>query len=294
MSNRPGVVNKNLLLQGLSAALIGLLAMTPASARGEDDTIAWKARLSSEESPGSHRRLNFAPLALQGGSKLTLISPQQWSDLAGKLSSGLEETHHTFSEMFGAIPAFTTSLRLMEDETFYAITGAPRWTNAMYYKGQIIIPLSPEVEPDVENVFRSLRHEYAHAVLHALSGGKLPGWFDEGFAQWVEGAENPALLPALRDWLEVNPPVPLNLLQGGFTRLETPMVPAAYAQSLFATSTMINSFGFKRIRSYFDDLRNGIHKSRAFERSFNLSEHTFEKRLGKTLATWLKSGRKLS
>ncbi len=232
-------------------------------------------------------------MSLGGGSQLMLISPNQWFPLAEKLSGYLEKTHDQFAKLYGEIPAFQTTLRLIDAETFYKETGAPNWTNAMYYRGEITIPLSFDQEIEIDDLFRSVRHEYTHAVINALSAGRCPGWLDEGLAQWAEGTINPALEPSLRKWLYFNNPISLDMLQGGFTKLETRMVPPAYGQSLFAAKTVIHSFGFNQIQGYFKSLRSGDTKQSAFSKSFELSESGFEKALGKSLKRWAFSKEKI-
>ncbi len=244
-----------------------------------------KASLSSEGT-GSLRKVAFAPMSLRGGSTLTLISPQAWAPLAEKIRAVLESTHDNYANLLGEVPAFTTAVRLMDEDTFFAATGAPRWTNAMYYKSQIIIPLAANTQIDMDGLTRAIKHEYTHAIIHALSGGRCPGWLDEGLAQWAEGSENPALRPALKIWVRERGAVPLALLQGGFTRLEQKMVPAAYAQSLYAAYVVLDSFGFSTLRNFFDGLRDGRTKSEAFERSFGVSEISFETQLQASLKKW--------
>ena len=225
-------------------------------------------------------------LSLTGGSTLNVVYPQNWSALAVQLKATIDTTHNQFREYFGEIPSFTSSLRLMDEELFYLSTGAPSWTNALFYKGQIMIPIPANKPPDMENIIRSVKHEYTHAVISALSGGNCPGWLDEGLAQWAEGPENPALQPALVNYLNKNPPVPLDLLQNGFTKLKTKMVPAAYAQSLFAAHTVINSFGLPSVGGYMKSLRGGKTKPQAFFKNFRVSEGEFERLLGHNLKEW--------
>jgi hypothetical protein len=215
-----------------------------------------------------------------------MISPSKWSDVADELLSTLSETHTQYAALFGSVPAFSTSIRLMDDVAFYELTGAPTWTNAMFFRGQIIIPINPAQPIDLENIHRSVRHEYTHAVVSAISGGRSPGWLDEGIAQWAEGIQNPALKPALRSWLKSNEPVPLRFLQGGFTKLNPAMVPAAYAQSLFAAESVMQVYGFRKITQYLVNLRSGLDKSEAFHLGFGISDQQFELRLGMTLKKW--------
>ena len=271
-------------------AVLGLLLLhslpalsQPLNAAHQDEP---RARFASQSAAAITSELTSDPFQLDGGSSLTFVSPKVWLPLARRLAVNLSSTHRTFTLLFGDIPAFSSFIRLMEEEAFFASTNAPRWTNAMYYRGQIIIPLPASEPVDETNLSRSLRHEYTHALVHAFSAGRCPGWIDEGLAQWAEGEENPALQPALRKWLKTEPPVPFGLLQGGFTRLQNQMVPAAYAQSLFATNTLINTYGFRALRKYFDELRYGSENPAAFKTAFRQSESGYEKKLGRALLGW--------
>ncbi len=270
--------------------IASLLVLTYLSdtARG-DTTPQARARYGSRESHTSlaeQQTVHVTPLHLSDGSKLTVISPTQWSDISEDLLVELRETHLQHTARLGKIPAVTASVRLMDEAAFFDYTGAPSWTNAIFYRGQILIPLSKTQPIDLENLRRSVKHEYTHAVIAALSGGKAPGWLDEGLAQWAEGNENPALRAALKSYLKSNEPVPMRLLQGGFTRLNESMVPAAYAQSLLATKALLEYYGFDLITAYLGMLRAGTDKSVAFETAFRVSPDKFEDKLSLALKKW--------
>jgi hypothetical protein len=270
------------LEQGVLGGLALLSVALPVSATPPSESGPERARYSAEET----RSLRFTPLQLTGGSKLTLISPLRWSDVADELVTTLNNTHAEYTQRFASIPAFSTSIRLMDEQSFYELTGAPAWTNAMFIRGQIVIPLSTTQPIDLENLHRSVKHEYTHAIISALSGGRAPGWLDEGLAQLAEGEEHPALRASLKSWLQVNDPVPLSLLQGGFTKLSTPMVPPAYAQSLLASKAIVDTYGFSKIGVYLAALRKGVDKDRAFATGFGISPEVFEQKLASALKTW--------
>ncbi len=238
--------------------------------------------------PAENGNLVVAPHLLMGGSTLTSIAPEEWGALADSLSKVIQRAHAEYSKLFGTIPPFLTTLRLMDRESFFRRTGAPRWTNALYYRGEISIPITEEEIQDPQDIVRSIRHEYAHAVIHRLSGGQCPGWLDEGLAQWAEGRENPGLKPALARWVATRAPVPLGLLQGGFTKLEVEMVPAAYAQSLYSANLIVASFGFDTISRYFRNLRGNQAKELAFREAFGITEAEFESGLSISLSEWKK------
>lgn len=266
----------------LASAIAILVALPPLSAPAQSKEIP-KARYTD---PAEESRLRFTPLNLSNGSKLTVISPTKWSDVTKQILRTLNDTHKEFTQLFAEIPAFSTSVRLMEETTFFELTGAPAWTNAMFFRGQIIIPLSSKKEIDLDNLIRSVKHEYTHAIMSSLSGGRLPGWLDEGIAQWFEGSESPGLRDALREWLRDHKPVSLSLLQGGFTKLNTEMVPAAYAQSLLATKALAEKFGFPAIGRFLILLREGVDKQSAFLTAFDMTQEAYDNELGKALTTW--------
>jgi hypothetical protein len=270
----------------IMATTVAAVLVSQAPAHAETQTSERARYVQPEESSP----LRFTPINLANGSKLTLIAPTRWSETASSLITVLNTTHDHFTRLFADIPAFSTSIRLMDEDEFFELTGAPRWTNAMFFRGQIILPLSKGKAIDIENLNRSVRHEYTHAILSALSAGNLPGWLDEGLAQWFEGEESPGLRDALREWLKAHEPVSLNLLQGGFTKLKAEMVPAAYAQSLIATRLVAEKYGFPAIGAYFMLLRDGIDKDAAFRTAFNISPAEFEQEMGKALQRWAANG----
>lgn len=270
------------LLSALALGAILYIGIASADSKSTDQRARFAAPTDQDSS------LRFTPLDLADGSKLTLISPSHWSDLAEELVISLNRTHDEYTERFERIPAFSSAIRLMDEEAFYELTGAPTWTNAMFFRGEIIIPLSNSKPIDIDNLDRSVRHEFTHAILSSMSGGQIPGWIDEGIAQWAEGQEHPALRKALKSWLKDHEPVPLERLQGGFTKLEPAVVPAAYAQSLLASKAMIKAFGFKKIGNYLTLLRKEVDAPLAFESAFGLTLEDFEEKLGESLKTWAK------
>lgn len=260
--------------------ILGLFALFPASPLLAENLRTDAKASYSLESAGSLKRSELQPFTLSGGSRLTLVTSASFEPLARNVQKIIRDSHDYLTTVFGEIPAFNTEVRLMDEDTFFATTGAPRWTNAMYFRNQIIVPLGPHAMQDLDNVYRAIRHEFTHAVIHAVTNGRCPGWIDEGLAQWAEGSENPALRPAMRDWLSNNDTVPFALLQGGFTKLDTAMVPASYAQSLYASKSILAAFGFAKLRTYFDKLRSGAAKNESFESAFGMDERDFELRFG--------------
>lgn len=246
-----------------------LLAIAPVYSHAEETV---KARLNENSS-----HLTYSPLVFSDGSNLTLVTPRQFNVLIKHLSATIQDLHQRLKTVFGNIPQFSTSIHLMEESKFFQETNAPEWTNALYYKNKIIIPISQKINKiEYKSLIRAVKHEYTHAVVNALSRGRCAGWLDEGIAQWAEGYESVTLRKALITQLKVGDLLPLSKLQGGFTGLKPEIVPIAYAQSLYLTRALINHYGFYALRNYFKALRIGYSQDAAFITAFNVNEPLLE------------------
>lgn len=203
----------------------------------------------------------------------------------------LNKTYEQLSRIFKAKPRNKVVLRFLSPKEFKIQTGAPEWTSAMYFRDEITIPLTKKAM-EQEELERALKHEYVHAFIAELSGYKCPAWLDEGVAQILEGSANPLLGPALRAWISNNNSIPLSSLENGFTTLDDSMVPAAYAESLFVTRSLIRKKGFASIIDYLKNLRAGMSNEKSFRVAFGISLPSFEKKLTASIRTWAISSRR--
>lgn len=210
-------------------------------------------------------------------------------DIASTAIKILNDNYEEFSRIFKADLNKKVVLKFLSPKEFHRQTGAPPWTSAMYYRGEITVPIPLNGPVSSKKLRRALRHEYIHAVIAELSDNKAPAWLDEGIAQLIEGTPNPLLGPALREWIRYDNPMPLSWLENGFTTLEDSVVPAAYAQSLFAVRTLVNSNGFPAITKYLQLLAKREKSELAFATAFGKPQKEFETRLGPMIGRWAKS-----
>jgi len=202
----------------------------------------------------------------------------------------LEDTFKEYSELFEKAPKRKITLRFLSPNEFKQHTGAPAWTSAMYFNDEISIPLNPVKGINLTDLARAIRHEYTHAVISELSNGNCPAWLDEGIAQVLEGKVNPLLGPALRKWIASNDAMPLGWLQNGFTLLDENIVPAAYAQSLFATRKIIKETGYSSITDYLARVSKGEPSSSAFKNAFKINQKDFLIDLTYEIKQWARYG----
>lgn len=209
--------------------------------------------------------------------------------IAAHAIESLNENFEEFGRIFGEEVRNKVVLRFLTPQEFHRQTGAPEWTSAMYYRGEITVPIPVSGRINLDQLKRALRHELLHFITAEISRSRCPAWLDEGIAQLMEGQPNPLLGPALRAWLSQDNPLPLGWLEHGFTMLDDSVVPAAYAQSLFAARTLVNSYGFTKVTNYIRNLGAGMSNEDAFSAAFGKPFAEFEGQLGAQLQRWAAS-----
>ena len=242
----------------------------------------------------SEEELNNFQVTLEDGSSLDIYyqTPTR-RDLAINVANMLRECHNTFLAVFGELPPFSTTIVLVDRDLFYAKTASPEWVHALYHRGKIFIPISPDEPIDYIRLYRSLKHEYTHSVVNVLTDGRCPAWIDEGLAQWFEGADKKSDHYILANWLKSHRAISLVRLQKGFVTLNEKQAKVGYAQSFFAVQDLINTYGVKRFPIYFEFLRQEkSHPRRAFFKAFGLTERSYEKRLRIKMNRWAISYRR--
>jgi tetratricopeptide (TPR) repeat protein len=115
----------------------------------------------------------------------------------GPLESELESSYGEFGELFGFFPVEEGRPRirvvLMRREEFAAVTGIGDWA-AGAFDGTVRVPVE-DLSAEQEKLKRVLRHELVHAFIQESGGNRVPGWLNEGLAQWLEApfdGERPA------------------------------------------------------------------------------------------------------
>lgn len=211
------------------------------------------------------------------------------NELAEDALETLTTTSAEFQRIFGVDQKNKVVLRFLTPGDFRKLTKAPDWTSAMFYRGEISIPINPKRGLNSLELHRALRHEYVHAVIAEITNYRSPAWIDEGIAQLLEGQINPLLGPALRNWIKTSPAMTLNSLENGFTTLPAELVPAAYAESLFASRTLIRQYGFPAAVKFLVLLGEGKSEPEAFLLAFNETEAAFETRLTSQIRRWAAS-----
>jgi len=148
---------------------------------------------------------------------------------------------------------------------------------------------------DTRDVYRTLRHELAHLVMHAAVPVRLPLWFDEGYASWAAG-----------EWerlggLELNLAVVRGALPDltgldGALRSSTTTADAAYALAVSAVTELARRNPTGSIAPLLQRLERGEDFGSAVQATTGLTLEQFDRewrrslRRRYSLASWLLAG----
>lgn len=186
----------------------------------------------------------------------------------------LEEAYAKVGADLGFYPDDTITALLYSRERFRDITRSPEWSGGIY-DGRIKLPAGG-IYDKTEELEKVIFHEYTHAVVHRLSGGRAPVWLNEGLAMYEEGYRQEVYAGRLRQ-LAATGKLALAPIEGSFMALDAEGAQVAYLLSLSATEHLIKEFGIFSVRSVLEKLASGMELDEAFSGALYLSYAEFEK-----------------
>ena len=139
------------------------------------------------------------------------------------------------------------SVSLYSSETYFDVTQAPAWSAALN-DGKMRIPISglTEVTPELSRV---LKHELSHSFINQLTRGRCPQWLNEGVAQLMEGRSVARFGGAqLARIYAAHQQIPLNMLEGSWSRFDSMHAQMAYAEGLAAVEYVRDTYGVSDVQ----------------------------------------------
>jgi len=174
-------------------------------------------------------------------------------DLYKTVLDTLEEAYNEVGKTLSYYPDHEIIVFLYTEQQFFDVTRAPAWTGGIF-DGKIRIP-ARGYEDHLGRLRQILFHEYAHAVIHQMTGqgvsgvdrkvdSGVPTWLHEGIAQYMEpdGTQD-SVDPRLEKWVKQGVFLELSRLQGSFLGFNTQLAGLAYDESLSAVKFLIDEFG---------------------------------------------------
>jgi len=173
-------------------------------------------------------------------------------DLARGILHVLEEDFNGLESQLDFTPREPIAVILYTNEAFADITRAPSWAGAIN-DGRLRIPVQglSSVTSDLAHV---LKHELTHTFVGQKSHGRAPTWLQEGTAQWMEGKHSGGSAGALLNVLGQEPGPHLQAFEGSWMSLSGGSSAFAYAWSLAAVESIVESGGVSDINRLLDHI----------------------------------------
>ena len=180
----------------------------------------------------------------------------------------LELAYTDLTERFGVRPVDEGRPRISvvfyRREGFQGITGLGDWAGGAF-DGTVRVPVE-DLALERERLRRVLRHELVHAFVRHAGGVGVPGWLNEGLAQWLEG-DAKAEVRAAKRRLADRELFSLEALQGSLTTWKDEAeIGVAYAQSLAFCDHIARRYGEQVLFAMVEGCKGGEAPSATFQR----------------------------
>lgn len=197
----------------------------------------WRAEAKAEEGFWRESSQHF-DLAYDGARDELL-----WG--SHRILNALEGVYDDLVYSYGASPVEPGGTRisvvLYRRESFGRLTNLGDWAGGAF-DGTVRVPVE-DFGAEEAGLKRVLRHEIVHAFNRVFGGGNVPGWLNEGLAQWLE-LERVRAVAAARVELEGQKLFPLERLQGSLASWDDEReIALAYSQSLLLCDHIATVYG---------------------------------------------------
>lgn len=193
----------------------------------------------------------------------------------------LESDYNDLVRDLGTVPRSSIPVVLYSEQAFFDVTRAPAWTGAIN-DGKLRIPVSgvSSVTPELAHV---LKHELAHSFINQISGNRCPYWLNEGIAQLLEPRTVDGYGNRLARLFRVQQEIPLNNLEGSFTRFSSVEASLAYAESLAAVQYINETYSLSDLQRILERIGQGSSAEAALRSTIHSDYGQLEGEVGKYL-----------
>ncbi|HTF87850.1 MAG TPA: hypothetical protein VK843_05530 [Planctomycetota bacterium] len=203
-----------------------------------------------------------------------------------RLLNELEKAYADLGLEFGFYPVESGKPKfrvvLYERAGFSLLTGLGDWAGGAFDGTAIRIPIG-DLSAEESRLKRVFRHELCHAFTRQMGGDAVPGWLNEGLAQWLEHdseSRRDEEAQAAQASLAGVEPIALDALTGSLsTWKDEAAIARAYRQSLAFTAYLWRQHGQQAVLAMVAGCKEGRTPAASFEAQARL-------RLADAFAAW--------
>lgn len=197
-----------------------------------------------------------------------------WS--SSQITAELEAAYLDLGEHFGRWPVEDGRPRirvvLYRRQGFLDATGIGHWAGGLF-DGTVRVPLE-DLGAEQGELARVLRHEIVHAFVAVAGGRDVPGWLNEGLAQWLEQKDADQRVKQItraRGGLRGAPLLPLADLKRSLASLkDEARIHRAYLQSLAFVDHIEHAYGERVLYEMVEGCKNSIDVELSFRKRTNI------------------------
>lgn len=188
-------------------------------------------------------------------------------DLARGILRALEDDFNDIESQLGFTPPEPIGVILYTEQGFADITRAPSWAGAIN-DGRIRIPVQglTSVTADLARV---LKHELTHSFIGQKTHGRAPSWVQEGVAQFIEGRRSTGSAGGLLAAAGQGGVPTLPSLEGSWLSLSGGQASVAYAWSLAAVESIIETGGMSDVSRLLESIATAPNTEQALREALH-------------------------
>ncbi|GEM_PF-2173455 len=186
------------------------------------------------------------------------------------LKKELESAYRNIGARFSYYPEDKIIVLLLSKDNFQYTTNLPHWV-AGIYDGKIRIPISD----DINELKKTINHEYIHVILHRLSNNNIPRWFNEGVAEFL--SEKNYTYSLLKLNMMKNNLIPHEKLNAAINSGNEDLVKLAYEESMMIVEYIYTRYGINKIKSITESFARSNSDDNTVFTNLSVSKDDFEK-----------------
>jgi tetratricopeptide (TPR) repeat protein len=208
---------------------------------------------------------------------LSWEGPDRSEKFGKDVLEALEQCYRELEIALNFSPREPVVVILYTRQQYMDITKAPAWSGALN-DGKIRIPVGglDSVTPRLTEL---LKHELTHSFIFQFAQGRVPVWLNEGIAQNVAGESSSEYAAPLSRIFSAKRAIPMEQLEGSFTRFDSRTALVAYAQSVAAVEMIRERHGPHTIPGLLTALRDGRPMAEALRGALRLSYADLDEQL---------------
>jgi Flp pilus assembly protein TadD len=202
--------------------------------------------------------------------------------MARDMVEPLEQIHRIVSTAIEHEPAQKTTIDLMPDHQWFGvrISGMPAIHTIAAATGPVIAMEAPRVGARNNGEYdwvRVIQHEYTHTITLSRTGNRIPHWFTEASAVFVENAPRDYnTCQLLLRALDTDTLFDLRQINVAFVRPEKPEDRSqAYAQGHWMYQYMVDHWGSSAPLRLMDEYAQGVREAAAMQKVLGVTQEQF-------------------